>query len=325
MDYECDDQSTLTTSEFIEELFCLIPEGYAEVRCLHVSSDHRLTRRMWRSMPVKAVSQKGLDTLAALNEDGYHIYLRMGISSERNARKVNIISIPALWIDIDEPGESGFQKARAFEAWPNIVVSTGGGWHSYWLLAEPIHIVDDASRESVERTIEGMLLTCGGDRHVKDITRILRLPGTINVKPERNRARCEVVEYLPGRYHFEDLEELYAPLGAPAPLKVTRYIPPEAFSTELPKYVHDYILSGASVGERNQRLFVCARAYNDAGYPESQAERELLPRAQADGLTQSEALTAIRSGYRYNPNPQMPAHMVQRMAAADHLLRQKGA
>ncbi len=66
---------------------------------------------------------------------------------------------------------------------PSIVVSSGSGVHGYWLLEQDLHSPEERSRL-------GAMLPCfyasfGGD-HVQNLSRILRLPGTLNYKDARN-------------------------------------------------------------------------------------------------------------------------------------------
>ena len=82
---------------------------------------------------------------------------------------------------------------------PSRTVMSGGGCHLYWDLADPIS-PDDF--ESVQlRLIE----LVGSDPKPKDAPRVMRLPGTINCKPDRNGARCEVVEMTGERHDLEDI------------------------------------------------------------------------------------------------------------------------
>lgn len=305
-------------ANFLGELYQFMPNGYSEIRCLHGTGNQQLTRRFWRKMPLTAINHNGLRMLEQLNNNGYHIYIRMGISSEQTARKQNIIALPCLWVDVDDDTERGYDAIARMTAIASIITFSGGGWHGYFPLVKPLLVTPD-TLPHIEQTLDGMAFECGGDRKCKDITRILRLPGTYNVKPERNHAMCCIADWLPGHFHFNELHDTYAPLGAPLTPRITRHIPREA-QTGLPRYVNDYLQSGAVKGERNHTLFVCSRAYNDAGYTENDTIRDLLGRATSDGLTESEALHTIRSAFKYERNPHLPKHMHGLMATEDNLL-----
>lgn len=65
----------------------------------------------------------------------------------------------------------------------------------------------------------------------------------------------------------------------------------------LPRRTLEYLQRGASEGMRNAELFDATCQFRDAGHPLEETEAQLLARALADGLTESEARTTIRSVY----------------------------
>ena len=69
----------------------------------------------------------------------------------------------------------------------------------------------------------------------------------------------------------------------------------------LPRRTLDYLERGAPEGSRNAELFDAACQFRDAGLPTGEAESQLIARALADGLSESEALHTIRSAYRREP------------------------
>ena len=65
----------------------------------------------------------------------------------------------------------------------------------------------------------------------------------------------------------------------------------------LPRRTLEYLQRGASEGMRNAELFDATCQFRDAGHPLEETEGQLLARALADGLTEAEARTTIRSVY----------------------------
>ena len=63
----------------------------------------------------------------------------------------------------------------------------------------------------------------------------------------------------------------------------------------LPRRTLDYLVRGAVEGRRNAELFDAACQFRDAGIDPGEAEERLMARALADGLTESEARTTMRS------------------------------
>lgn len=95
---------------------------------------------------------------------------------------------------------------------PSVVVDSGGGIHCYWLLREPWLLESDDARlaaEVVQRSWVQQVI--GADKTVHDLVRILRVPGTLNLKYDPPRP----VEYIAC-----DLERTYT---LPA---LTAHLPP---------------------------------------------------------------------------------------------------
>ena len=93
------------------------------------------------------------------------------------------------WVDIDDPPR--LRALRAFAHPPHAVIASGsGGAHAYWLLAEEL------SGERCESLNRRLAAALGADRVSTNRGRIMRLPGTLNYKPEskgRSAAWCRVV------------------------------------------------------------------------------------------------------------------------------------
>jgi RecA-family ATPase len=77
---------------------------------------------------------------------------------------------------------------------------------------------------------------------------------------------------------------------------MARYRSP-GLSMALPRRTLEYLQRGASEGMRNAELFDATCQFRDAGHSFEDTESQLLARALADGLTESEARTTIRSAY----------------------------
>ena len=100
---------------------------------------------------------------------------------------------PALYSHVDY-GQDGHKKKnkwqtkgealatiKAFSLLPSILVHSGGGFQAYWLLREPLGL-ENGNYSHVEAIMKRLNLALGGDVGTQDISRILRLPGTLNMK-----------------------------------------------------------------------------------------------------------------------------------------------
>lgn len=100
--------------------------------------------------------------------------------------------------------ENELQKAGL---WPDALVWSGRGVHAYFPIDD-----DDGAKiaelADIQRNIVKMFKYAGADQSVKDISRILRLPGTLNGKYETlntvfHKKRCG------GVYHLQDFNHVY--------------------------------------------------------------------------------------------------------------------
>jgi hypothetical protein len=86
---------------------------------------------------------------------------------------------------------------------PSIIIGTGGGVHLYWVLNKR------AGKEAV-KVIRAISAATDSDPRVAEIARVMRLPGTMNVK--QNPVPCFVYEMNNNTY---DLEDFYKILDIP--------------------------------------------------------------------------------------------------------------
>jgi hypothetical protein len=99
---------------------------------------------------------------------------------------------------------------------PSVLVASGGGYHCYWLLAEPFVLAADETRQRAVDVQHRWVAFVGGDDDAKDIARVLRVPGTLNSKYEPARPVTFVEQDYSRTY---TLDALHAMLPAVAPRK----------------------------------------------------------------------------------------------------------
>lgn len=319
----------MNTAEFLKALYGDLPTGYVEVRLIHRDKGAAFapggagaTQKFYRPLPLTEVNAAGLAGLHTKNAAGYNVYFQVAVEQHNRPgphHKSDVLCLTALWFDVDKADETTEARLLRLPNRPDILVKSGKGYHGYYLLAEPVMVsADNLAR--LERTLDGIAFTVGGDRVCKNVNRILRLPGFLNTKAEYTvPPLCQVVDAYgnDGLKDFRHYEREYAVFGAlPAP-KVTRYIPPEAVDASLPNRVKNYLSGGVVEGRRNQELFICASFYRDAGRSVGQAENDLGARARADGLEDSEIQRTIASAYRRPVHYNLPSHLRTVMAAED--------
>jgi putative DNA primase/helicase len=92
---------------------------------------------------------------------------------------------------------------------PSVIIFSGGGYHGYWLLEQTYHIDSDEARQRIIDIQYAWDDLVTGDNHVKDLARVLRIPGTYNRKPEYapNYPQVEIVKFDMDLVY--SLDELY--------------------------------------------------------------------------------------------------------------------
>lgn len=108
---------------------------------------------------------------------------------------------------------------------PSAIVDSGGGFHCYWLLEHTVTVTDD-NRDALKRLQVAWVELVGADPDAKDLARVLRIPGTLNMKSDYgpNFPQVHFVEAKLDRfYRLEDFEALTEHLRAdPAPTTTER-------------------------------------------------------------------------------------------------------
>lgn len=92
--------------------------------------------------------------------------------------------------------------ARATFPDPSVLIDSGGGLHGYWLLRDTWALTSDDARQAAE-LVQRLWVqqVVGADPSVHDLTRILRIPGTLNFKYDPPR---------PVEYVTCDMERVYS-------------------------------------------------------------------------------------------------------------------
>jgi hypothetical protein len=194
---------------FLQQLHHDLP-GVSEIRLLH---PHQPPILLWINTGDADALETALDQIETYNRQGYDAFA--GIATRREAKdsggggKDDVVQTRALWVDLD--GVTALPPLDPRLPAPSQVVHSGGGLHLYWLLETPL-----TADETLETLLDALAWATGGDPQVAERARILRLPGTINHKPQRGGAICQVVETHPERLYtpenFAPLLEAYTPV-----------------------------------------------------------------------------------------------------------------
>lgn len=267
------------------------------------------------------------DRIATMNDKGYGVYYGLCAkqrptpkgrrSSERDAAWCS-----CLWVDVDlQDGiftslDAIHDHLAFMRPVPTAIVSSGGGLHGLWKIA-PVKVTPD-SLPRLKQTLRGLALAARGDTSVAELARVFRLPDTVNTKPQRDGALCEVWDvWPPAGYTLASFAHHYT-VARPETRPLDRTFTPHC-PDDLPAYVRWYVDQPHQQGQRNDSLNWTAYKMHSDGYSQQDAERLLVPRALADGLDENEALRTIHSAFtadRGAPSYISKAQRI-RMAAGD--------
>jgi hypothetical protein len=300
--------------DFLRALYAGAPNDlYFELRCIHPTTGD--ARSFWSKVGDKRTLTNALNRGTALNrEGGYGLYFAPCLRSQKQGKAEAAALLPALWVDLDCDDDAvrragAMAKLRAFNPLPSAIIDSGGGLHAYWLLNESASLIDEAARKQAAGILRGLFSALGGDpQYVKSVASLMRLPNSLNTKPERGGVIVTLVELHPDRrYPLSDFAWLESQPQVERIGSVNVVTLNGNGQHPLPKRTEDYLVSGATEGSRNTELFQAACQLRDAGHSQSDAEGQLVPRYVADGCSEKEAQATIRSAYSRPPRDPIPS------------------
>ncbi len=114
--------------------------------------------------------------------ENHHVYFGACPRDRKDGSKAAVSLAPGLWVDLDwKTFPGGEAEARevldAFRPAPTWVIRTGGGWHCYWQLREPVP-ADDAFEARLKR----LAAVLRADPAAAEKARVLRVPASWNHK-----------------------------------------------------------------------------------------------------------------------------------------------
>jgi hypothetical protein len=147
-----------------------------------------------------------LEKLLAANRLGWGAFVavglrRRGLTRYRRGSESDLLALPAVFVDLDDPTSDALARLRTITPAPSCVTFTGGGYHAYWWLDEPL------SDMGVARGILRGLQRIAESDPLSPV-QSLRLVGSQNTKAGRDNALCRIVELNHGCYPLE----AFAPL-----------------------------------------------------------------------------------------------------------------
>ena len=163
--------------------------GWLQVKCFDRAGQVRL---FWHQTPADLLAS--WPQLEAVNRQGFGVYFGPATYREKRGTKDNAAWLYTVHADldgkdfVDDPHDwaRGKELARAMlenlpaGLQPAVTVDTGHGLHCYWPLNAPLPATPE-NIEGVEAVNAALAVFLDSDPSVKDVSRVLRLPGLQNV------------------------------------------------------------------------------------------------------------------------------------------------
>lgn len=228
------------------------------------------------------------------------------------AKLEDIAAVNCLFSEYDSKDYSGskeaaYQHIQSLSTPPSMIIDSGGGYHCYWLLTQPVMVTDPDTLVMLQRIQARWVAAMGGDLGAKDLCRVLRVPGTVNYK-YTPAASVAVIHDSDQLYQFLDLIQVLPPdedhqdpqpqPGAPAGVDRS----PDTWLTKA--------LQRRVPGTSNATGYWLACQLRDDGTSVSEAEGIMIDYASAvrsagskSGYTDKEALQTLHSAYNGHARP----------------------
>lgn len=140
-----------------------------------------------------------------------NIYFGVGLRKSSRGGDDAVCNLPALWVEFDFKDFGGSKRAAEYKIKqcphpPSIINTSGNGYHCYWKLKGGLDI-HPHNREDVKKILYGFAKFAGGDTKSTNLERILRIPGTENLKDIKNPKPVDMIYHNDRAYLIDDFKQ----------------------------------------------------------------------------------------------------------------------
>ena len=178
-----------------------------------------------------------------------NIYIGMMTRDKKRGKQQDTKQTQVLWLDFDDVDDlMEVEYILNMKGLPmySIAVNSGHGFHIYWILEKP-------AGQEIAPVLRGLARVTGADSQAAEIARVMRIPGSMNVKDEP--VRCEIVESNNNTYKLQDIADI---LGIEPEADRQPQQPDEAIGIDYEGIISEVdrpciksMLEGVEVGQRN--------------------------------------------------------------------------
>ena len=270
-----------------------------------------------------------------LSQSKIDVYFGINPRTGRGGKKENVYFLTVFHAEIDygqdghkkkmlnETYESTLEAITKFSPKPSMMVHSGGGFHCYWVLENPLNVKETGvSRiEAINRNLSEAL---GGDKGTQDISRVLRIPGTYNLKLPENPRKVEAV-YLDGpKYQLSDFDKFMDEEKSESVReeisKQVNVANPQQNSKDNPENDSNINIDKLPISEKIKSLILSG---NDGSYP-SRSEADMavvaaLVNRGVDDQSIKKIFEAYSIGQKYREHPKSDNYLQHTVQAAKKL------
>lgn len=149
------------------------------------------------------------DLLQRLIDNGLekklNVYFGVATRSRHAGTEEFVQDVPGLWVDIDPkhaPIDEAIQIVSNLPTPPTTTVSSGNGIHAYFKFSQPFRITNEQEAIKIKELSIRMHKYTNADS-TSDLSRVLRLPGSINVKKMSQLKPCKIIEHTGAVYSLD--------------------------------------------------------------------------------------------------------------------------
>ena len=245
-------------------------------------------------------SEKAYELFSAREDVYFGVNPRVG----KAGKKENIKYLIAFHAEVDY-GKEGHNKTsrhqtykdclnsiQDFQIEPTIVIHSGGGFHCYWVLSNPIK-VEDYGVQVLENVNKALIYKLGGDPGTQNLDRVLRVPGTFNLKNPKAPRPVQIVSTTNKKYDFREFEPFLESMEEPMKKNVSKPVSSDGWKLDLPN--GPAFIQRLPVSERIKGLILNG---NDGTYPSrSEADMAVITSLVNRGVDEN----AIRKIFKTYP------------------------
>ncbi len=220
------------------------------------------------------------NSIRDMNTDKHNIYFGVCGRKSKSGKAEAVNLVPALWVDIDNVSDSQYRDliSRIYDKdempIPSYIIWSGHGVHIYWLLKKPFKIDSSEDAKHIRGYLYGLTDLLHAD-HCHDLSRVMRLPETINWKHINAPVACyidldhwenyDIVRYplsLFDKYWVEARQDKMESIPfAKEPLS-----PLDVSTLRVSDKIKKLITGPPSKGSRSEAVFAVVKSMQKAGY-----------------------------------------------------------